>query len=74
MKGLIKDFERLQKKFLGYVMYSVRGSKEGWFIDAYTKNGLLIKTKMAYATEQQTRGFIEEQTKYLNHISNEDEV
>ncbi len=59
MKDLVKDFEDLQMNALGYIKYKVRGKVNEWFIDAFTRNGLLTGTKLARASEHATREWME---------------
>jgi hypothetical protein len=68
MDKIIEKFESLQKKKLGFVRYTVRGSKDECAVDAHTSTGLLIKTKMSHSTEQLVKDFIYKYSVYLNSL------
>jgi len=69
MKSKINEFEKLQKKALGFERYKIRGQGPDEFaVDVYTQMGLLIKTKMAFCSREKTIKFIEEYSQILNDL------
>lgn len=68
MDKIIKKFEELQEKVLGFVRYVVRGSRGDFAVDVYTMTGLLIKTKLSSIDEHDIKDFISKHSIYLNNL------
>ena len=61
-------FEALQEDVLGYAQYKVRGSKDEWFVDAYTRLGRFIKCKVARQPEEVVRAWVKNYSKTLKEM------
>ncbi len=61
IKSIIKNFDELQNDVLGYERYKILNKKFNyWWVECYTKSGLLIKTLLHRTGESAVIDWINE--------------
>ena len=68
LAGTDLAFEALQEDVQGYVQYKIRGSKDEWYVEAYTRLGRLIKCKVARQPEDIAKKWVENYSRELGEM------
>ncbi len=66
--GADLTFEALQEDVLGFVQYKVRGTKDEWYIDAYSRLGRYIKCKIGRQPEEVVREWVNKYSSVLKEM------
>jgi len=64
--GADLTFEALQEDVLGFIQYRIRGKRDEWYLDAYTRLGRYSKCKMGRQPEEIVKKGVADYSNELN--------